>query len=62
MQIDTKKCDGPYVQVIEEFEIGGGLSGPLDSLTQGHSTSSTFSPVGAAHSIKGSSSFGHPAH
>lgn len=53
--------DGIYLQIIEELEVAGGLRGPLDSFTQGHCTGSTISPVGAAHSVKGSGSFGHPA-
>ena len=57
----NRKCDGPYLQIIEELELAGGLGGPLDSLPQGHSTGSTFGPVGAAHGVEGSGCFGHAA-
>lgn len=52
---------GPYLQIIEELKVAGGLRGPLDSLTQSHRTGSTLSPVEAAHSVKGSGGFGHAA-
>lgn len=43
-----------YLQIVEELEVAGGLRGLLDSLTEGHRTSPTLSPVSAAHSIEGS--------
>lgn len=55
------KVEGTYLQIIEELEVVGSLSGLLDSLTQGYCASSTLGPVGATHSIKGPGSFGHAA-
>lgn len=59
LKFQNKNSVYPYLQIIEELEVAGGLRGPLNSLTQGHCTSSTLSPVRAAHGIEGSSSFGH---
>lgn len=56
------KSGGLHLQVIEEFEVGGGLGGPLDSLAQGHSAAAPFGPVCAAHSVKGACSSGYAAH
>lgn len=56
------KTDGLHLQIIEEFEVAGGLGGPLDSLAQGHSAGSPFSPVCAMHSVKCAGSFGYAAH
>lgn len=56
------KTDGTHLQVIEEFEVAGGLRGPLDSLAQGNSASTTFGPVGAAYSVKGACGFGNAAY
>lgn len=54
--------DGLHLQVIEEFEVAGGLRGPLDSLAEGHSAGSPIGPVCAVHSVKGACGFGYAAH
>lgn len=56
------KINGLHLQVIEEFEVAGGLGGPLDGLAQGHSAGSPFGPVCAAYSVEGACSFGYAAH
>lgn len=50
-----------HLEVVEELEVAGGRSCPLDGLSQRQGTLAPFCPVSALHGVKSTMFFGEAA-